>query len=167
MAKGTVNKVILVGRLGADPDIRYSSNGTAVAKFNLATNERTPTGDGNWEDKTEWHRIVAFGKTAETCGSYLNKGKLIYLEGSLRTNQWEDKDGVKRYTTEIVMRDFQMLSTGPADEQGSRQQGQNWQQGQGGQGPARREGASPQPGRSHTDTLPPRSDGGPEDDIPF
>ena len=109
---------------------------------------------------------MAFGKTAETCGNFLNKGKLIYLEGSLRTNPWEDKEGVKRYTTEIVMRDFQMLGSGPGDEQG-RQAGQNnWQQGQGGQAPARREGTSSQPGRSRTDSLPPQSEP-PEDDIPF
>lgn len=159
MAKGTVNRVILVGRLGADPDIRYSPNGTAVAKFNLATDERTPAGDGNWEDRTEWHRIVAFGKVAERCGSFLNKGKLIYLEGSLRTNQWEDKEGVKRYTTEIVMRDFQMLGGSGADDPGR-------QQGQGGPAPARREGSPSQPGRSRAENLPPPPEG-PDDDIPF
>lgn len=159
MAKGTVNKVILVGRLGADPDIRYSSNGTAVAKFNLATNENAPVGDGNWEERTEWHRIVAFGKVADRCSSFLNKGKLIYLEGSLRTNQWEDKDGIKRYTTEIVMRDFQMLGGSGPDEQGR-------QFAQGGQASARRESSPGQSGRSNADSLPPAPDG-PDDDIPF
>lgn len=158
MAKGTVNKVILVGRLGADPDIRYSGSGTAVAKFNLATDENVSTGEGNWEIKTEWHRIVAFGKVAERCGSFLNKGKLIYLEGSLRTNQWEDQQGVKRYTTEIVMRDFQMLG-GRGEEDQSRPA-------QSSQAPQRRESGSSYSNRSSVEDLPPRSDA-PEDDIPF
>ncbi len=82
MAKGTVNKVILVGRLGADPDIRYSPNGVAVAKFNLATNDYVSAGtEGNREERTEWHRIVTFGKTAEFCGNYLAKGRQVYVEG--------------------------------------------------------------------------------------
>jgi len=159
MAKGTVNRVILVGRLGADPDIRYSPNGTAVAKFSLATNERAPSGDGNWEDRTEWHRIVTFGKVAERCGNFLNKGKLIYLEGSLRTNQWEDKEGVKHYTTEIIMRDFEMVGGSAGDEQGR-------QQGQGGPAPARREGSPSQSGRSRAENLPPPPEA-PDDEIPF
>lgn len=111
MTRG-INKVILVGRLGSDPDIRYAPNGTAVARFNLATTERVPIGEGNWEDKTEWHRIVVFGKLAETCGSYLGKGRLVYVEGRLRTQQWEDSQGIKRYTTEIVARDIQFLDSG-------------------------------------------------------
>ncbi len=105
----TVNKVILVGRLGADPDVRYAASGTAVAKFSVATNEAVQGADGNWEEKTEWHRVVVFGKTAEHCGNYLSKGRLVYIEGRLRTNQWEDQQGVKRYTTEIVARDVVFL----------------------------------------------------------
>lgn len=156
MAKGTVNKVILVGRLGADPDIRYSANGMAIARLSVATTERVPAGEGNWEDKTEWHRVVVFGKLAETCGNYLSKGRLVYLEGSLRTQQWEDKEGVKRYTTEIVARDMTML--GSSEEHG--------QQGQGGGGYARGGSAQSPASRPATEDLPPPS-GPPDDDIPF
>ncbi len=109
MGRG-VNKVILIGHLGADPEVRYTANGTAVAKFNLATSESYTDKDGNRQDKTEWHRIVAWRKLAEICGQYLTKGRLIYVEGSLQTTSWE-KDGVKRYTTEIVARDMQMLDS--------------------------------------------------------
>ncbi len=160
MAKGTVNKVILVGRLGGDPDVRYTPNGMAIAKFNLATNERVPAGEGNWEDRTEWHRIVVFGKLAETCGNYLSKGRLVYLEGSLRTQQWEDAQGVKRYTTEIVARDMTMLGGGGGE--GQQSQGQQ-AQGQSAGRPQSTQGAS---GRSQADELPPHP-GGPDDDIPF
>ena len=157
MAKGTVNKVILVGRLGADPDIRYSANGTAIARLSVATNERVPAGEGNWEDRTEWHRVVVFGKLAETCGNYLSKGRLVYLEGSLRTQQWEDKEGVKRYTTEIVARDMTML--GSSEEHGG-------QQGQAGGGYARGGSGQQSSSRPATEDLPPPS-GPPDDDIPF
>ncbi len=110
MTRG-INKVILIGRLGSNPDLRYTPNGSAVAKFNVATTERVPTADGNWEDRTEWHRVVVFGKLAETCGSYLTKGRLVYIEGKLRTQQWEDSQGVKRFTTEVVAREVQFLDT--------------------------------------------------------
>lgn len=111
MAKG-VNKVIIVGRLGADPELHYGASGTAVANFNLATSESTPTSEGGWEERTEWHRIVVFGKTAEHCGQYLKKGRTAYVEGRLQTRQWEDRDGNKRYTTEIVAREVQFLNGG-------------------------------------------------------
>lgn len=111
MTRG-INKVILVGRLGADPDLRFAPNGTAIARFNVATTERVPVGEGNWEDRTEWHRVVVFGKLAETCGNYLSKGRLVYVEGRLRTQQWEDRQGVRRFTTEIVARDIQFLDSG-------------------------------------------------------
>ncbi|SFM71834.1 single-stranded DNA-binding protein [Thermodesulforhabdus norvegica] len=111
MTRG-INKVILVGRLGADPDLRFAPNGTAIARFNVATTERVPVGEGNWEDRTEWHRIVVFGKLAETCGNYLSKGRLVYIEGRLRTQQWEDRQGVRRFTTEVVARDIQFLDSG-------------------------------------------------------
>ena len=113
MARG-VNKVILVGNLGSDPQMRYTPNGTAVANFSLATNESYTDKDGNRQEQTEWHRIVAWARLAEVCGEYLTKGKQIYVEGKLRTRSWE-QDGVKRYTTEIVAREMQML--------GSRQDG--------------------------------------------
>ncbi len=112
MAKGTINKVILVGRLGNDPDCQYSPGGLAVVKFSLATGDSFKAGDGTWEDKTEWHRIVSFGKTAEFCGNYLKKGRLIYLEGSLRTNQWQDEHGNKRASTEIIAHEIQTLGSG-------------------------------------------------------
>jgi single-strand DNA-binding protein len=104
-----VNKVILVGNLGSDPEIRYTKDGGAVASFNIATSESWKDKDGNKQEKTEWHKIVAFRKLAEICGEYLNKGKQVYIEGKLQTRQWDDKDGNKRYTTEIVANQMQML----------------------------------------------------------
>src|SRR3990172_10055992 len=104
-----VNKVILVGNLGKDPEIRYTPGGVAVANFTLATSENWTSKEGKKETKTEWHRIVAFGRLAEICGEYLNKGKQVYIEGRIQTRQWEDKDGNKRYTTEIVAQTMQFL----------------------------------------------------------
>src|SRR3989337_2110712 len=109
-----VNKVILVGNLGKDPEIRYTPGGVAVANFTLATSENWTSKEGKKETKTEWHRIVAFGRLAEICGEYLNKGKQVYIEGRLRTRSWEDKDGNKRWSTEIVATQMQMLGS-PAD----------------------------------------------------
>lgn len=96
-----VNKVILLGRLGNNPELRYTTNGSPVANFNLATNESWMDKDGKKQEKVEWHRIVVFGKLAELCGQYLAKGKQAYLEGKLQTRQWQDKDGQTKYTTEI------------------------------------------------------------------
>ena len=107
MARG-VNKVILVGRLGADPEIRYTQTGTAVANFRIATNNRVKRGD-EWVDEPEWHRIVVWDKLAERCNQYLRKGMLVYIEGQLRTRSWEDQDGNRRWTTEIHAREMQML----------------------------------------------------------
>jgi single-strand DNA-binding protein len=104
-----VNKVILVGNLGADPEIRYTPSGTAVANLRLATSEARTNKEGQKETKTEWHRIVTFGRLAEICGEYLSKGKQIYIEGRIQTRQWDDRDGNKRYTTEIVANSMQML----------------------------------------------------------
>lgn len=104
-----INKAILIGNLGADPEVRYTQTGTAVANFNLATTE-TWTKDGNKEEKTEWHRIVAFGRLGEICGEYLSKGSKVYVEGRIQTRQWDDKDGNKRYTTEIVAREMKILT---------------------------------------------------------
>ena len=109
-----VNKVILLGNLGRDPEIRYTPNGLAVATFTLATTERIKD-----EDRTEWHRLVAFGRLAEICNEYLNKGKQIYVEGRLQTSQWDDRDGNKRSTTEIIMSNMQMLGS-PGGGSGSR-----------------------------------------------
>ena len=105
-----VNKVILLGNLGADPEVKYLSNGTTVANFRIATSEnRVNRTSGEKTTMTEWHRIVAFGRLAEICGEYLNKGKQVYIEGRLRTRAWEDKEGNKRSTTEIVATQMQML----------------------------------------------------------
>jgi single-strand DNA-binding protein len=109
----SVNKVILIGNLGGDPELRYTAGGMAMARFNIATKESW-TKDGNKEERTEWHRIVAWGKLGEICGEYLAKGKQVYIEGRIQTRSWEDKDGNKRYTTEIVAQTMQML--GPAGD---------------------------------------------------
>ncbi|MBN1365350.1 MAG: single-stranded DNA-binding protein [Syntrophaceae bacterium] len=106
-----VNKVILIGRLGKDPIVSYTPSGAMVTTFNLATDEQRKDKNGEKIQKTEWHRIVAWGKLAEICGNYLVKGKLIFVEGRIQTRSWEDKDGVKRYTTEIIASNMQMLDS--------------------------------------------------------
>jgi single-strand DNA-binding protein len=133
-----VNKVILVGNLGADPEVRYTAGGTAVAKFRIATTERFTDKDGNRQERTEWHRVVAWRKLAEICGQYLSKGKQVYIEGRIRNDTWE-KDGVKQYSYEIVADTMQMLGT-----PGGRSQERE-----------------PEP------PFEPPSGGAPEDDIPF
>jgi single-strand DNA-binding protein len=105
-----LNKVILIGNLGADPEVKYLSNGTTVANFRMATTENRLNRSGEKTTFTEWHRIVAFGKLAERCGEYLTKGKQVYIEGRLRTRSWEDRDGNRKWTTEIVA--IQMLMLG-------------------------------------------------------
>ena len=110
MARG-VNKVILIGNLGSDPEIRYTGSGTAVCNFSLATSESYKDRDGNQVENTEWHRIVAWARLAEICGEYLKKGRQVYIEGQLQTRQWEDKDGNTKYTTEIKAREMQMLGS--------------------------------------------------------
>jgi single-strand DNA-binding protein len=107
----SVNKVILVGRLGADPEVRNSQSGLAIAKISLATTERVKDKDGNWNESTEWHRITAFGKTAETAGQYLVKGRQIYIEGRLKTTKYTDKNGVEKYSTEVVCERMQFLGS--------------------------------------------------------
>ena len=109
----SVNKVILIGRLGKDPEIRYTPSGTAVTNLSLATSFKPKDG----EEKTEWHRCVAFGKTAEICGQYLHKGSQVYIEGRLQTRDWEDKDGNKRFTTEVLVERMQMLGSRADREQ--------------------------------------------------
>ncbi|MBX7150490.1 single-stranded DNA-binding protein [bacterium] len=109
MAKGTLNKVILIGRLGKDPELRYTPTGAAVATFNVATNESYKDKEGKEVDNTDWHRIVAWRKLAEICGQYLKKGSLVYIEGKLKTRNYDDKDGTKKYITEIVADNMQML----------------------------------------------------------
>jgi single-strand DNA-binding protein len=142
-----VNKVILVGNLGRDPELRYTQQGTAVANFSLATSESFKKKDGTREERTEWHRIVVWGQTAEFCSQYLSKGRTVYIEGRLQTREWENKEGQKQKTTEIVAQEVQFV--GPRNEGGG-----NRPSGGGGR-PAGAEGAS-------GDSPPPA-----DDDIPF
>jgi len=116
---GSVNKVILIGHLGKDPDVRHSQSGATITSFSLATNETWNNKDGQREERTEWHRIVVFGKLADICGQYLKKGKQVFIEGRLQTRSWEDRDGNKRYTTEVVASNMTMLGRAgdmPSDE---------------------------------------------------
>lgn len=140
-----VNKAILVGNLGRDPELRYTGSGTAVANFTLATTERIRTKEGEREERTEWHRIVAWGRTAELCAQYLNKGRSVYIEGRIQTREWEDKEGQKRRTTEIVANTIQFL--------GGRGQGDAGGRDFGSSGGGQRGGPAPESGGS--------------DDIPF
>ncbi|MCA9732458.1 MAG: single-stranded DNA-binding protein [Deferribacteres bacterium] len=110
MARG-VNKVILIGRLGKDPELRYTQSGQAVASFTLATNETWKAKDGTLQEKTEWHNIVLWARLAELANEYLKKGSMVYLEGKLQTRSWDDKDGLKHYMTEIVGQNMQFLDT--------------------------------------------------------
>jgi single-strand DNA-binding protein len=119
----SVNKAIIVGNLGADPEQRYTQNNTPVTTFRIATTDQwTDKQSGQRQERTEWHRIVAWGRLAEICGEYLHKGKQVYIEGSLQTREWEDKDGQKRYTTEIVAQAMQMLGNRDDAQQQPRQQ---------------------------------------------
>src|SRR5579864_4599941 len=111
MAGKSVNKVILLGNLGKDPELKYTPSGTAVAKFSLATNDRFKDKEGQWQDRTEWHNVTAWARTAEIAGEYLKKGSKVYIEGSLRTHSWDDKQtGQKKYMTEIIVNDLVLLS---------------------------------------------------------
>ena len=111
MARG-INKVILIGNLGADPEVRYTPSGTAVVNINIATSSSwkdKQTGDA--QERTEWHRVVVYNRTAEVVGEYLRKGSKVYIEGSLRTRKWQDKSGMDRYTTEVICNELQMLDS--------------------------------------------------------
>lgn len=108
----SVNKVILVGNLGADPETRTAQSGNMVANLRIATTERTKDRDGNWGDHTEWHRVVCFGRTAENVSRYLRKGRQVYIEGKIQTRKWTDRDGNERWTTEIVANDIRFLGGG-------------------------------------------------------
>jgi single-strand DNA-binding protein len=109
--KNMINKAILVGRLGKDPEVRYTPDGMMITNFTLATDEQRKDKSGERVQKTEWHRIVTFGKLAEICGKYLVKGKLVFVEGRIQTRAWEDKEGGKRSTTEIIASDMRMLDS--------------------------------------------------------
>ena len=122
MAGKSVNKVILIGNLGKDPEVKYTQGGMPVAKFSLATNERFKDKEGHWQDRTEWHNIVAFQRLAEIVGEYLKKGGKCFIEGSLRTSSWDDKEtGQKKYKTEIIAND-----SGPAQRTRRRRRRRFW-----------------------------------------
>ena len=142
----SVNRVFLLGNLGRDPEVRYTQGGTTVANLRIATTERRPDGTGGWQDQTEWHSVVVFGKQADNVKKFLTKGRQVFVEGSLRTRQWQDQQGQKRYSTEVVAQNVQML--------GSRAEG----------GPPREDaGATVPPEEAVTNDF----GGGPDDDIPF
>ena len=125
MSRGTLNKVILIGRVGADPEVRYMPNGNAVANVRLATNESyKDKTTGQMQEATEWHRVVMYGKLAEIVGQYVQKGKLVYIEGRIRTNKWQDQSGQDRYTTEIIANEMQLLggNGGRDDNEGFNQE---------------------------------------------
>lgn len=153
---GGVNKVILIGNLGVDPEVRFTPGGQAVANFRIATNESWTDKNGQKQERTEWHRIVVWGKLAELCGEYLKKGRQAYVEGRLQTREWTDKEGKKNYTTEIVANTVQFLGGGPGR---SAEGGGSYGAGAGNQGGARRDDFG----------GPPDDMGGPppSDDIPF
>jgi single-strand DNA-binding protein len=106
----SLNKVMLIGNLGKDPEVRYTTSGTAVASFSIATTDKFKGKNGEWEEKTEWHNVTLWARLAEIAGEYLSKGKTVYIEGRLQTRKWQDKEGKDRYTTEIVGERMQMLS---------------------------------------------------------
>lgn len=115
----SINKVILVGRLGRDPELKYTASGTPFCRFSMATDDSwTDKGSGERSERTEWHNIVVWDKLAEICNNYLTKGRLVYIEGSLQTREWDDKEGVKRKTTEVRARDMVMLGGGPGGSEG-------------------------------------------------
>lgn len=158
----SVNKVILVGNLGKDPELRYTPSGAAVVTFSIATTERYKDREGNRQEKTEWHNIVAWRQLAEICGKFLHKGKQVYIEGKIQTRSYDDRDGNKRYITEIVADQMQML--GGRDEQSGGQQSSGQQSYN-----SQSSGSSPQHGNSST-----TGGGGfeepvfnPDDEIPF
>jgi single-strand DNA-binding protein len=179
MAAGGVNKVILIGNLGADPELRYTPGGQAVCDVRLATNESWTDKNGQKQERTEWHRVVLWGKPAEIVKQYCTKGQKLFIEGRLQTRSWDDKEGNKRYSTEIVANDFMFLGGGGPGASartgggagGDRPSyGERGGGGGGGGGGGYRNGSA---GRGGGDDMGPPSDdfgppsGGPDDDIPF
>jgi single-strand DNA-binding protein len=155
----SVNKVILVGNLGKDPELRYTPGGQAVCDLRIATTESFTSRDGDKKESTEWHNVVVWGKQAESCSQYLAKGRQVYVEGRLRTRSWEDKSGQKRYSTEVVAVLVQFLGGGSGERRAP---------GLGAGAPAGRSGA-PDRERQQSDEPPPEDMGAPpsDDDIPF
>jgi len=137
----SINKVILIGHLGRAPEVRYTQGGAPVANFSLATNEYWTSNTGEKQERTEWHKIVAWGKLAEFCQEYLQKGTYLYVEGKLQTRNYDDRDGVKRYVTEIKATEIGLLERKPGLESAG--------------------------GEPPIDSLPPETSGTGEDDVPF
>lgn len=160
MAERSLNKVMLLGRVGKDPEIRYTASGKAVATFSLATSEKWRDQDGNDKERTEWHRLVAWGRLGEICGEYLSKGKQVYVEGRIQTREWEDQDGNRRTTVEIIVSDMIMLGGG-----GGSSQGRDYEESHRNRGaaPAR---TSRDAGKKAAEDRPSYTPP-PEDDIPF
>ncbi len=161
MARG-INKVILIGNLGADPETRYTANGGAITNIRVATSESwRDKQTGEQQERTEWHRVVLFGKLGEIAGEYLKKGRQVYIEGSLRTNKYTDKDGIERYSTDIVANEMQMLG-GPGGGGGGGEGG-SWSRDRGersGGGAPRGAAPSSRPAQKPAETFE-------DDDIPF
>jgi single-strand DNA-binding protein len=124
----TVNKVILVGNVGKDPEIKVASTGNSIATFSLATTDRTKDPAGNWIDRTEWHSLVAFQRTAEIVRDYVKKGSKLYIEGRIQTRSWDDKDGQKKYRTEIIVNDLVLLSGRSDGESSGARSGSSYDQ---------------------------------------
>jgi len=157
MAGGGVNKVILIGNLGRDPEVRFTPSGQAVANFTIATNESWTDKQGQKQERTEWHRIVVWGKLAELCGEYLSKGRQCFVEGRLQTREWTDKEGKKNYTTEVAAQELD----GRGDSAGSRPRAQSGSQDYGSPPPGMEDGGMHANGAATSNGPPP------EDDIPF
>ena len=174
MARG-VNKVILIGNLGSDPEVRYTPDGVPVANFNLATSESwNDRNTGERQERTEWHRLVLWRRQAEVAGQYLKKGSKIYVEGKLQTRSWDDQSGQKRYTTEVVVFDMQMLDSrgegggGEGSGHAGTGSGYGGEGGGSGSGGSRAGGGSDYGGgRAGTQPDAPPPPGGDDDDLPF
>ena len=158
MARG-INKAIIVGNLGNDPEVRYAQNGNAVTMISVATSESWKDKDGNQQERTEWHRVKFFGRLAEIAGEYLKKGRQVYIEGRIRTDKYTDKNGVEKYATGIIADELQMLGGNPDGERGGGNGGGNRGRDDGGRNQSRGGGQAPQRSNSN--------DPFPDDDIPF
>lgn len=167
MARNSLNKVTLIGNLAADPQTRATGNGLTVCNFTVMTNEGYKDASGNWVDRAEAHRIVVFDKLADICAKYLVKGKKVYIEGSLQTRSYDDKDGVKRYTTEIKASDMIMLSRDEGQGGGNYGGAGSSNYGGGNSGGYNRPQAASAPARQAAPPPAFDDDFGPEDDLPF
>lgn len=171
MSGGTLNKVILIGRLGQDPELKYTNTQKAVATFSVATNEYWTDKDGNKQESAEWHRIVVWEKTAEFVSEWVKKGSLVYIEGRLQTRSWEGQDGIKRYTTEVVSRDIQLLGSKSQGNYGVPTPDDNSAPPQKSSAPQSQENTPNKPKRKFEETdsneTKPSNESDPNDDLPF